>query len=91
MSTLTILGSLALLVLGAGALVVLVLWIQRRTGHVGLLQIVAGIPLLLIGGWRLRSGADLLGVIFVLQGIGFLYHYRWLRARTRVDGATGPG
>jgi hypothetical protein len=78
-----------MLVLGAFAFVAVVWWFQRRTGHVGLLQIVVSIPLLLVGCWRLRSGLDLLGVIFVLQGIGGLYHYSWLRSRERSARASG--
>jgi hypothetical protein len=88
-SPLAQLAALAMLVLGAFAFVILVWWIQRRSGHVGLLQIVVGIPGLLLGCWRLRSGLDLLGVIFVLQGIGFLYQYSWLRSRARSAGASG--
>jgi hypothetical protein len=74
---------------GGAAAFALALWLERATRRPGLSFGIGGVALICVAVLGLSSGSLLLPVLFLVQGIGFLYHARWRRAITRAERA-GP-
>lgn len=69
--TVTLLGGL---VMAGGAM-----WLEFRGRRPGLGYAILGAMMLLAGGYGLLSEPTVLAVLFVVQGVGFLYFAHWRR------------
>ena len=63
-------------------------WLERVTKHTGLMFALMGIVGLLAGAVLLLMRPHFLPAVFVLQGIGFLVHYRSVRSSSRARTST---
>ncbi len=77
---------LLVIVVSALAAVVLIVWLERTTGVVGLANVVTAVAMLGAAGYGFATGTRLLPTVFVIQAILFLAN-----ARSRRTSARSPG